>query len=287
MKTVKFCCIFKILCYNISGDIMFYKSDTIFSKDIVSGKQKISGIHYHNSYELYFLINGTVKYMVDNKFFYLKPGDLIVIPPNILHSTDTETCLHNERLLLTFDEGLFIGEVKEYIDRLCENNIIVLPQEKIPLIEDMFYKVSYELNKNNELREKIIKLYISEIILYLYRYKYAAADVVRKHNSEMNKVSQYIFDNYSKNLSLNTLSKKFNFSQCHLSRKFKSETGVSLNQYINSVRISRAKDLLKKPFNSITQVAGLCGYNDSNYFTEVFKNLTGQTPLKYSKQYRQ
>ncbi len=258
----------------------------LYSKNVISGRRKASVVHYHDTtYELYYLQSGTVTYLVDHKFYFMNPGDLIMIPPHISHGTDSENCLHNERLLLSFDTGYFEDDVKQHLDDLCQTTLISIPKKKLPKIEELYDKIGHEYEKDSPYSKYLMKLYISELILYLHQYKYAPSESPKHMNTVIQEVTKYIFEHYAEDLSLDVLSKEFNFSDCYLSRKFKSETGVSINQYINSVRISRARDLLKQPFSSITQVATLCGYNDSNYFAEVFKKMTGITPLKFSKEF--
>ena len=96
-------------------------------------------------------------------------------------------------------------------------------------------------------------------------------------------VVDYIRANYSQELTLSILSKKFALSESCLSRKFKSVAGMGLNEFITSVRIHNAEQLLAKGEHSVTRVAELCGYGDSNYFASVFKKIKGTTPVKFAK----
>ena len=96
-------------------------------------------------------------------------------------------------------------------------------------------------------------------------------------------ISKYIRENFSDDLSLYRLSKEFSMTPTYLSRFFKRSTGINLSEYINIVRITEAEKLLKNPAISITDVAFACGFNDSNYFSSVFKKAKGITPKKFSK----
>lgn len=69
----------------------------------------------------------------------------------------------------------------------------------------------------------------------------------------------------------------------HLSRKFKQDTGVSIKYYYQSIRIERAKYFLKTEGLSIEEISWLAGYEDSSYFTRVFKNLMNMTPSEHKK----
>lgn len=71
----------------------------------------------------------------------------------------------------------------------------------------------------------------------------------------------------------------------HLSVSFKSETGDSLTEYINRQRIKLSKYYLRQKSLSITQVAMMCGYSDSNYFGRVFRKWEHMTPREYAARY--
>lgn len=79
----------------------------------------------------------------------------------------------------------------------------------------------------------------------------------------------------------NTLHR--NDSESYISRRFKSTVGVSINEYINFIRVSKAVEILESKKMPITEIAINCGFNDSNYFSTVFKKLKGVTPYKYMK----
>ena len=70
----------------------------------------------------------------------------------------------------------------------------------------------------------------------------------------------------------------------NLSRKFKKETGQSLTDYINKLRIKEALYMMENHNLSITDIAYMTGFNDVNYFTKVFKKYKRMTPSSYRKQ---
>jgi YesN/AraC family two-component response regulator len=82
-------------------------------------------------------------------------------------------------------------------------------------------------------------------------------------------------------LGLDTAAKEFGYSPTYLSRLFKSETGVSLIDYVNMVRIHNAKKLLDAPGRKAYEVAKTVGYNNYNYFSKNFKKITGYTISEY------
>ena len=101
----------------------------------------------------------------------------------------------------------------------------------------------------------------------------------------IHEISRFISLNYGEALSLDTLSRKFAMSTSHMSRRFKAVAGIGITEYITYVRILNAERLLKTTTLPITEVAAACGFNDSNYFSTVFKRIKGITPLKFSKKF--
>lgn len=91
----------------------------------------------------------------------------------------------------------------------------------------------------------------------------------------------YIQNNYTNDLTLETISKLFYLSQPYLSSLFKKHTGCGISQYIENLRMDQAKKLLIDYDLSICEVAALIGYNDPNYFSKVFRKHTGISPTKY------
>lgn len=259
------------------------KTDLLFSKDSLYNQRKYCALHYHKENELYFLLKGRVKYFIDNKTFLINEGDLIIVPKNSLHSTDSETYLYNERLLISFGDNLYSQSVATCLQELFNDKIIHIPKEKLPLIENMFYKIESEYKGNRKNGDILIKLYISELICYLHRYRYS--NDIDEHiiDKLIQQVAQYINDNFEKEITLSSLSRIFGISESHLSRCFKLSTGTCISEYINYVRINHAEWLLKNKHLPITEIAIRCGFNDSSYFASVFKKLKGITPYKFSK----
>ena len=92
-----------------------------------------------------------------------------------------------------------------------------------------------------------------------------------------------IRQSYTRDISLTELSKKYAVSIGCLSQKLKNELGLSFVDYIASMRIQRAKDLLRDERLSIDAIAQQVGYKDYSYFTKVFKKIVGISPSKYRK----
>lgn len=93
----------------------------------------------------------------------------------------------------------------------------------------------------------------------------------------------YVQMNINQNLAPASIAESIGFSSSYLSRHFKAEAGITLNQYINRQRIIVARRLLKHTSMPIREVAEHCGISDWNYFTKIFRNEVGCTPTQFRK----
>ena len=101
----------------------------------------------------------------------------------------------------------------------------------------------------------------------------------------MDEVASYIIDHYDKALSLEIIAAHFYVNKCYLSRIFKEASGFTVNEYINMIRIRRARELLSNTSMSITEVSESVGYETITYFERVFHQYTQTSPSGYRKQY--
>jgi len=97
----------------------------------------------------------------------------------------------------------------------------------------------------------------------------------------------FVKENFSRQISLESAAAEIPLSPSHLSRLFVEETGRGFSDFLIEVRIERAKELLSEPGASIKQVSAACGYPDPNYFSRLFKKVTGSTPSAFSSEPRE
>jgi AraC-like DNA-binding protein len=257
--------------------------DPRFSHDRVT-ERKITQAHIHDLHELYYLVRGNTKYFVGDEIFYLSKGDMIFVHKEVIHRTDSEESSYNERILLSFDDFVFDSEMEEVVSELSQKKLISFSESKMYVIEDLLKKIEKEYTNNDRYKNALIKSYIRELLILVLRFKDE-----RKGNETdkvMKSISGYISENYYDNLSLEFLSKEFSMSQGHLSRKFKQIIGMGVSEYINYIRVLNAERMLKESDLSITKIAEYCGFNDSNYFSTVFKKVLGVTPYKSRQGHR-
>jgi len=92
---------------------------------------------------------------------------------------------------------------------------------------------------------------------------------------------KYIQDNFTKNITLEDVSREVNISTYYLSRIFKEATGWNFIDYLTSLRIEKAKELLSTTQYSMKEICSMSGYVNPNYFSKLFKKNVGVTPTEY------
>ena len=94
-------------------------------------------------------------------------------------------------------------------------------------------------------------------------------------------IREYLIANYTQKILLEELADEFYISKYHMSREFKNEYDITIGNYLLSLRIARAKELLRFSSMPIEEIAAECGISDTSYFTKVFRKSEGMTALEY------
>lgn len=117
-------------------------------------------------------------------------------------------------------------------------------------------------------------------------YNYCLMEEKKAHFSHHPIIKQainYIHSNLNEDLSLNTVSDTIHVSKNYLSYLFSKFVGSSFSDYVNKVRIDKAKILLKENKESILDIAIECGFSSQSYFCSVFKKYENITPKQFQK----
>ena len=121
------------------------------------------------------------------------------------------------------------------------------------------------------------KHYIKEIARYKYDSKYLSKEVIE--------AIKFVQRNYNSNISLKQVSKHVEISPNYLSSLFTKDLKMTFIEYINKIRIDKAKDMLMNTHLKAYEIAQNVGYNNESYFCRVFKKITGVRPSEYRKQW--
>lgn len=102
----------------------------------------------------------------------------------------------------------------------------------------------------------------------------------------IDKLTRVIEDNISnENFSVEILCEEIGMSRSQLHRKIKAVTNQSASEFIRNFRLQRAAELLKQNAGNIAEITYMVGFNSQNYFTKMFQNLYGKTPMEYKREH--
>ncbi|SHJ18449.1 helix-turn-helix domain-containing protein [Desulfofundulus thermosubterraneus] len=108
------------------------------------------------------------------------------------------------------------------------------------------------------------------------------------HSLEIQVVARarrFMEEHFQEDLSLSEIARRQFISPYYFSRLFKQSTGMTVMEFLTSLRMEKAKELLGKTHQSVSQVAGAVGYVDPNYFSRVFKRYIGMSPTEYRRKF--
>lgn len=241
--------------------------------------------HRHGYYELYFLRQGTARNFVENDIIPMQHGDFVFIKAGAIHQAVYEAGCFSERLLIDFT-GEFVGsDYFHVLQELGERKYF--PASGNDQAIKLAAAIHNEYTQPGSMHRELCCALLQQLLILLYRQnRHQAIPVLTTSHATMQNAAKYIGEHYSEDLSLSILADMYALSKSHFSRSFKNATGFGLSKYINLIRVRNAEQLLADGNYPIAEVATKCGFNDSNYFSAVFKSQTGVSPQKYMAQHQ-
>lgn len=254
--------------------------------------------HNHNTYEIYYLLSGERYYFIKDRNYHIKAGDIVLINTYNLHSTSsTPNSSEHERILVHINENFLSSIVQKHADidlfSCFKKDINVLrTNEKSrrfleTLLFDMIDVYNDYKSKTSKSAEFYLKIMAAELLVYINNNEDLRVADVGECPSKVHKkvfdIINYINSNYMNDISLKTVSSYFFLSKFYTARIFKEITGQTFTEYLNTVRIMEAKRLLKETNLSVLDICQKVGFENSSYFSVIFKNYVGCSPLQYRR----
>ena len=263
-----------------------YVSTPDFYMEKYTLKKPQANMHYHHSYELYYLLEGEREYFIGDMFFKVTKGDFVYVPGNMIHRTGGNGAT---RILLYFKTN-FIGKYmrQPMLERLLPREPFVFRASQTDdkqlnlLLNRIMTEYAKRERNPEEADEALLAGYLFELMLFVN----TSENNYVPHISEDNRISRiirYINENYAHISGMEEVADKFFISKYYLCRIFKESIGVSFVSYLNTIRIKAACELLKSGDSYLSDVAISCGFNSTPYFCKVFKDEKGVSPSEYRR----
>lgn len=247
-------------------------------------KSIVNAFHYHEWYELYYIAKGRCLYRLEDKSFLLEQGDWIFIPPKVKHKNVYRT-EYTERYLVYFSKDYInpclYSKLWEFTAKACFRP----KSEEQTYLLGLMDRLLDEFSNPGDFCQELYKSYLFQIMVMLLTRGF------EKESDEGNaniyffaqNTIEYINDHFHERITLDELADMNFVTPGYLSRIFKKATGFNISNYIQTRRLIHAKKLLCETEDSISEISEQCGFNDSNYFSVVFKNDTSMSPKQFRK----
>lgn len=245
--------------------------------------------HHHPEYELTYKINVSGKRIVGDSYEQFKPGDLVLIGPDLPHTWVTDKKIKNKQscdfVVIQFSGSLFnsLSGLNDFesIKRLLQNCKYGLAFKNSAL----FKEAILSLPSKNGIEK------ISDFLLLLgqlakqkgRRLASAEYDITQAKNREyrINKVCSYLEQNFSKPISISDAAAIVNISPSAFCKFFKRATGKTFSDYLNDIRIGYSCYQLIETDKQISTIARSAGFESISYFNRVFIKKKNTTPRDF------
>ncbi|WP_428664326.1 AraC family transcriptional regulator [Runella sp.] len=253
--------------------------------------------HFHPELEIMLVQEGSGIRFVGNSMERFQAGDLVLYGSNIphLYRSDKEyyqkdTPLVSRATVVYFKEN-FLGESFWQLPPISPiKKLLALSKRGIKFKgeakEELQRQVQQLDDQKNSIGRIIDLLSILKIMAETKEYELLLNNAFTKYVSEdecerINKVYQFIIDNYTENPTLERVSEVANMSATAFCRYFKSHTNKTYTQFLNDIKVDNACRLLIDNRLSISQICFETGFNNFTHFNDQFKKITGITPKQY------
>ena len=257
----------------------------IFSREASNRQTSMSNLQTHGHYELYYLVCGERNYFIEDTVYHIEKGSVVIIPPMVLHRTVGEKEGNIVRVLLDIPKDFTDNELLNCCMEEGKSLVFNIPKKQRALFEKTLGDIEREFEKNDKFSERLVRNYTEELLVMVARMTNEKNNMEFDVETEkvISKAAKYITENFEKNICLEDVATYVNMSKSYFCKFFKRKTGCGFTDYLTGVRINEGAKLLENTNLDVTEIALRCGYNDSAYFTAVFKKIKGVTPTTYRK----
>lgn len=227
--------------------------------------------HYHMIYEILLFIRGDADFVIENKKFELKPGDLLLISPGQHHNINVDPASPYERYVIKFPEY----EIPKQLLPLIRNKGGCYGTENT-VIPELFGSFDTHIETYHGIDQCGLLKCIMRQILY-YSCSESKPYEFEVYNEKMLEVVNFVNENISRQIALDDICKRFHYSKSYICKEFLECMKVPIMQYVRTKKIMLADSLIKSGVKPV-EIFEQCGFSDYSTFFRAYKKLLGKAP---------
>lgn len=215
---------------------------------------------------------GRKRFYYDGKSIKINRGDILFIPHGLSYAQET----NGEKIIYIHTDICNSYFSKLHIYR-AKN------KQEADTITDCFSEIMFEWS---EKKQNYYYRCMAEIYGIMSNYNAIPLCLESDTSSTILPAIKYIDDNcQNTDFNLDSACRAAHISRTYFNKLFKASYGVTPTEYINKIKLSHAKSLLRSKLKTHCEIALLCGFNDVKYFYAFFKKHSGMTPKQYERDY--
>lgn len=283
--------------YEEKGEIQLEDYEIVYQ--ICDHPVLMTSPHYHNVIEIIYILEGVFHITISNKKYTLHPGEMVLINAKEVHSVNIlDYGIHRSFAVKFLPETICsdsqsLMELKYVIPYIVSSSNFKTHYTKDEVensnIKNCIDNIMREDRERQHAYKFAIRIYISHLFLDLIRkvntFNPTGEEIKDSIRKEFQNIFHYISNHYTEKITAVQVAKKFGLRQSDLSAHFKKITGKSFNEYLNYVRICKAKRMLISSEKNITEIAYSVGFASTSYFINCFKVQMGITPASFKQIY--
>ena len=242
--------------------------------------------HAHDFLELYYFLDGSVTYYIEDQVYDLCPGDLLIIPAGKMHRPviANEHAAYERMVLWITPQYLQsidspAGDLQKNLQKVGEHGYCVpFRGDETVFVTALLKKLLY-MQKN----DTAPKFCAGAVELYLWTIfrSYGVIDTTHRNETQViPQVIRYITEHFSEPLTLEDIAAEFFVSKSYLNRHFKAYTNSTVYAYIMALRLTHARRMLREGIPAV-EAGRECGFSDYSTFYKAFKTQTGLSPQQF------
>ena len=268
--------------YLIDGDYEAYEKEGVPTGAMA--------FHYHNFYEILYVLEGEYSSMVENQSYHLHKGDFLLIDQNVMHKYQpTEGKHENSRRIILWVTGAFLKNLSDgELDltecfRLQDSRAWHFPVYYEEMLRGYLLKLAMD-GEATGIRRAMDRGYLTLLFAHLNllcgrKESLLSGEYVVEHPL-VEQVNAYVEAHLEESITLEQLAECVHVSKYHFLRRFKELTGVTAHAFVMNKRLIRACELLQKG-ESVTTAYQKAGFGDYSVFLRNFRDAFGISPSKY------